>query len=38
MERVGVRCGSVCKSNVGRAKVVGGHYGATWGCIVVTPV
>ena len=34
---MGVRCGSVCKSDVGGAKVVGGHCGATWGCIVVMP-
>ena len=33
-----VRCDSVCEIDMGEAKVVGGHCGAVWGCIVVTLV
>ena len=35
--RAGARCGSVCESDVGEAKVVDGRCGAVWGCVIVTP-
>ena len=35
--RTGARCGLVCESNMGKAKVVGGHCGAMWGCVIVMP-
>ena len=34
---VGMRHGSVCKSDMGGVMVVGGHCGAAWGHIVVMP-
>ena len=34
---VGTWCGLVCESDMGGAKVVGGHCGAVWGRVIVTP-